>query len=379
MTKRKKIIIGIVAAVVLIAALILFFIYKGLVPSIGGGGEVAYVQQVSTITGYDLTVDRYAGVVESQTAINYKKDADRTIEEVYVKEGDTVSKGTALFKYDVRSSENNIASINLDIEGLTNEINYLKSQGNSTEITLQISERELEIKQKQADLKRYQQEIEQAEVHSEITGVVKAVNERGEDGNGNDQPVVVISETGEFRVKGKVSEQSISTLSNGLSVIVRSRVNENETWKGSISKIDTENTSNDGGNEYDFYGGGERSTSYPFYITLESTVGLMLGQHVFIEPDYGQSDAGSKDGLWIDQSFVVFDDEGKAYVWAERNGKLDKRPIEVGQTDETDFTIKIESGLTKEDYIAWPDETLREGMKTADVMEGVGEGTEIEE
>ena len=368
MTNKKKIIIGAAAAILVAVAAILFFIFRGI--SFGGDGDnVAYVQSVKSLSGYDMAVDRYAGVVEAQTAINYKKDTSRTIEEVYVKVGDTVNKGTPLFKYDVRTSENSIASIQLDIESLNNDIAYLQTQGNSTDIQLQISERQLEIKQKQADLKRYQQEIEQAEVLSEIAGLVKAVNSKGEDASGNEIPVVTISEIGEYRVKGNVSEQSISTLSAGLPVVIRSRVDETQTWKGTISKIEAEPQSNNNNDDMFYYGGGERSSTYPFYVTMGTTNGLMLGQHVFIEPDYGQSDAVAKEGVWIEQSFIVSDDGDSSYVWVDKNGRLDKRAVQTGEVDESDFTIKIENGLTEDDLIAWPDDTLREGMKTVDIAE----------
>ncbi|MFR3882713.1 MAG: hypothetical protein ACLTX6_10760 [Lachnospiraceae bacterium] len=32
------------------------------------------------------------------------------------------------------------------------------------------------------------------------------------------------------------------------------------------------------------------STTYPFYVELQSSEGLMLGQHVYIEPDEGQEE-----------------------------------------------------------------------------------------
>ena len=373
MTKKKKTIIGVLAALILLAVLVLFAIYRGLLPSIGGNnGEVVYVQKVSTLTSTNFAIDRYAGVIESQKAITYKKDPERKIESVSVKVGDQVKKGTVLFKYDVRSSENNIASIKLDIEGLNNEIAFLQTQGDSTEIQLQISERQLEIRQKQADMKRYEQEIEQSEVKAEISGVIKAVNETGQDASGSEQPIITMSETGEFRVKGKVSEQSIGTLSGGMPVIIRSRVNEDNTWTGTISKIDTEpaGENNQENMFYDSYGGGDKSTTYPFYVSLDSTTGLMLGQHVFIEPDYGQNQMNEKEGIWLDQSFIAYEEDGiTPFAWVSRNGRLTKRALGLGEMDEFDYTVEIVSGLTLDDLIAWPDETLKEGMKAEDMAE----------
>ena len=105
MANRKKLIIGIVAVAIVLAAALMGLNHFGLLPSFGGmGGDVAYVQKVSTISNYTLSVDRFSGVVESQKAINYKKDPERKIEEVYVKVGDVVKKakdkGIRVISYD---------------------------------------------------------------------------------------------------------------------------------------------------------------------------------------------------------------------------------------------------------------------------------------
>ena len=95
---------------------------------------------------------------------------------------------------------------------------------------------------------------------------------------------------------------------------------------------------------------------------MEDTKGMMLGQHVFVEMDYGQS--SEKKGVWIYESYLVQEEEG-AYVWADNGkGKLEKRTVEVGKYDEELGEYEIKSGLKKNDYIAWPQEGLEEGMGT---------------
>ena len=95
-------------------------------------------------------------------------------------------------------------------------------------------------------------------------------------------------------------------------MIVRSRVDDS-TWTGKVTKIDLEHPDN--GSSNDYYGNsGTTATKYPFYISLDSTDGLMLGQHVYVEADYGQGDV--KEGLWLDEYYIMQEDDG-AYVWAE--------------------------------------------------------------
>ena len=69
--------------------------------------------------------------------------------------------------------------------------------------------------------------------------------------------------------------------------------------------------------------------SYPFYVELDSSDGLMLGQHVYIERDIGQDE--QKDGLWISDYYIVDADTNEPYVWAANDKKkLEKRYVTLG-------------------------------------------------
>ena len=76
-----------------------------------------------------------------------------------------------------------------------------------------------------------------------------------------------------------------------MSVTVHSRVNKDETWQGTITKIDTEDVNKDTTNtnnyygDYGYSGSSESATKYTFYVELSSADGLLLGQHVYIEPE----------------------------------------------------------------------------------------------
>lgn len=372
MTKKKILICALIAAVIVIGVASAIWFTRG-----GGGSEdeAIYMQKVSDLTGADgaaVSADRFSGVVEAQKSIDYKKEGDKKIEAVYVNEGDSVSKDTPLFKYDVSEAETQMASIGLDIEGLGNEIALLKDAEDTTENRLAIQQKQVEIQQKQAEQARYQQEIAQSTVKSTIEGTVKEVNADGgtDSSSGQEKPVVSITETGEFRVKGKIGEQSMGMLSAGQKVIIRSRVDSTKTWTGTISKVETEPVK-DSSSSMDTYGdsSGERATRYPFYVSLDKTDGLLLGQHVFVEPDYGQATPEGKPGLWLDSSFIAYEEDGTAFVWSSDHGKLEKKAVELGEIDDASFTVEIRKGLTQEDWIAWPDPTYKEGMKTVEPTE----------
>lgn len=386
---RKKIGVIVVAGVIAVAAVIggIWYFGKGNSGS-GKSADKVFVQKVSEIDKWNTGVNSsYSGIVESQETWDVNKDTERQVKEVLVAVGDTVDVGTPLFTYDTKEAENQIAQTKLEIESISNDISNYNSQidelqkekknapeDQQFEYTTQIQTLQTNIKQseydqksKQADIDKYQQTIDNAVVTSKIAGVIKSINEDGTDASGNTTAFMTVLATGDYRIKGKIDEQNVSYLTVGQEVIVRSRVDENVTWKGTITAIDTETTADNNSNGSVSYMDGsdsssEGATKYPFYVTLDSTDGLILGQHVFIEPDYGQTEV--KEGIWLDESYIVQDD-GDPYVWAanDRN-KLEKRKVELGEYDDTLFKYEIVSGLTEEDYITWPMTGLYEGVTT---------------
>lgn len=372
MKKKTKIII-LISVCILITIIGIYFLF----PKGNNSGNI-YVQKVSTIIGSSYTENRYSGVVESSETVDINQDGNKPITEMYVEVGQKVRKGDKLFSYDTTEASNSIAQKKLDIEAQNNEIaaqnntieDYkaeLNKGGDKVEIQARINEASYAIRQAQNTIKATQTEIDQlnkqienSTVLSTIDGIIKEVNrEGGTDESGNKKPLVSITQTTDFRVKGSISE--MGTISEGTSVIVRSRVNEDQIYKGTVTKVETDPQSNSNNN---FYGAdsSESASKYPFYVSLDNNKGLMLGQHVYIEADNGQST--KKKGIWLDASFIVSDDNGNSYVWVSEKGKLKKRKVELGKTDEETYTTKIKSGLSVDDYIAWADDSYSEGMKT---------------
>ena len=395
MNKKQKMItiICIVVGVVIIAAgLLYFFVFRNHDSS--SPDEVAYVDSVAAVTGVGGATgvqNRFTGVVESQETKDYKKNSDKKIKEIYVEVGQDVSVGTPLFEYDTEETALELAQAKIDLESLSNEITGLYNQiselqkekakapaSEQLSYTTQIQSAQINAKRaeynkqsKEAEIEKKQKEIDSAIVTSDISGLVKAINENGgyDYNSGNELPFMTIMALGDYRIKGKVNEQNVWTLSEGQPVIVRSRIDET-TWKGTISLIDTKNTYSDnnsnGGGVIVSGGGsnagesGQTSSNYAFYVALDNADGLMMGQHVFIELDHGQDTP--KDGLWLSSMYLILE-ENDAYVWvANDKNKLEKRKIELGNYDASLDAYEILSGLTPEEYIAFPGNLLHEGM-----------------
>lgn len=457
----------------------------------GNPDDKVYVQKVSRLMNQNTGVaNRYNGIVETQETYEVNVDSSRTIEEILVKVGDTVEEGQALVVYDTSDIDLQIRQAELEKEGINNEIaNYnrqieaLKKERDAADesdkfsYTTEIQSLENSIEQtrfdldsKQLEIDKYREQLTKSTVVSKQSGVVKEINENGMNSSGDSAAFMTILKAGDYRVKGKIDEQTVWMVSEGQPVVVRSRV-EDRIWRGTISKVDTGNiSSGDNDNEYGGSDNSESTTKYPFYIELDSVDGLLLGQHVYIEMDEGQEQ--EKEGLWLFASYIVIegdepdgmegitdtegglsdawgteapgmegipdlegiadtefsDRSGKAagimqgapesaeggalapeaaeeglesiggtelpgdtwpdasgradgivdngpkegYVWvANEKNRLEKRVVTLGKYDANLDEYEILSGLTGDDYIAWPMPGLYEGITTVTDMEEV--------
>lgn len=347
----------------------------------------APVQSVSMICGLESAglVDRFAGLVSPRSETEIKKDEKKVLGDILVKEGDDVKAGQILFTYDSQAAELDLEKAQLELEQLKNTVTAKESQkaqlekdkakaGASEQLSysLEIQEADTAIREanynaalKEKEIQKLQDGMNNLEVTSPVDGRIQSLNvDGGHDNRGNELPFMSIMETGVYRVKGLVNEANVGTVSEGMNVIVRSRVDNSVTWTGVIDKIDWENPQKNTNDYYDSGNSDEMTSSnkYPFYVELNSDDGLLLGQHVYIEPDYGQDAVEDANTIRLPACYIN-DVDGSAWVWAQNDkGLLEKRSLTLGEHDEDMDTYVVESGLTAEDYIAFPDDTLKAGM-----------------
>ena len=368
------------AAFILALAMLL-----GVAAGCGESNGEASVQSVSMICGLGSAglTDRFAGVVSALGETNIKKDDSMAIGEIKVKVGDAVKEGDVLFTYDMSKLQLDLETAQLDLESLKSQLADKEAEKKQAEDALNDAEddaarRELlldirqynvdiqstnrSITEKSREVEKLQSNLKNSDVKSEVAGEVKSVNPNGgTDDRGNALPLISIVQTGGFRVKGYVNENNAAVLNEGAQVIIRSRVSD-QTWKGTISSIDWNNPAQSS-NNYNYDSGSSdtgNSSKYPFYVELSSSDGLLLGQHVYIEPDLGQ-DAQST-GIQLPASFIN-DADSSPWVWAQSSsGKLEKRSVTLGEYNAELDTYAVTDGLTAADYIAYPDDTLKVGM-----------------
>ena len=387
MTRKKKIVLAVVIVVVIaVAGFLVWFLTRG--GSSSGGG--VYVQAVSDVNaaGTGLT-NRYGGIIETQRTEEVEFDASKQLKELLVAEGDRVAAGDPLFSYDTQSTELEIQQAELEIERLNTTISNSNTQiaqlqkdmknANSTDklgysaqiqqLQAEIAQTEYNIKSKQAEIEKLKASLNTATVCATMDGTVDEIADLDAllsggvykpDGSPSSTYITILAD-GDYRVKGTISEQNIYEIGQGMPVIVRSRVDDTQTWSGVIASIEMQPEENN--NNY-FYSPGEGASNYPFYVDLDSIDGLMLGQHVTIEMDYGQGTA--KEGLWLNSGWLVFAEDGSASVWCARKAgaKLEQRTVELGDYDENMDEYQILSGLDTSEFIAWPDVDCVAGAAT---------------
>lgn len=368
------------AAFILALAMLL-----GVAAGCGESNGEASVQSVSMICGLGSAglTDRFAGVVSALGETNIKKDDSLTIGEIKVKVGDAVNVGDVLFTYDMSRLQLDLEAAQLELESLKSQLadkedekEQAETALNSTvddaernrtllqirQINLEIRNTNSSIASKSRDIEKLQGSMKTTSVKAEVAGEVKSLNpDGGTDNQGNPLPLICIVQTGGFRVKGYVNENNASVLNEGAQVIIRSRVSD-QTWKGTISSIDWNNPAQSSNNYYYDSGSSDtgNSSKYPFYVELSSSDGLLMGQHVYIEPDLGQD--AQNTGIQLPASFIN-DADSSPWVWAQSSsGKLEKRSLTLGDYNAELDTYAVTDGLTAADYIAFPDDTLKAGM-----------------
>ena len=365
-------------------------------------GTAVYVQSVKALAsmGGIAPGDRFQGLVVSENVTEITKDADKTIAELLVKEGDDVAEGQELFSYDTDALQLTLDKQRLELEQLNATIENYESQiatlekdrdrasaNNKLQYTIEIQSAQLDLKEAEMNVKTKEAEVlasetllENATVFAPVSGRVQSISESGSDNFGNPLPYITIQQAGSYRIKGVLGELQRGGIVEGNKMKIVSRTDPDTFWTGTVTLVDYESPYQD--SDYDRYYGMSSdemsaSSKYPFYVELDSTEGLILGQHVYMELE---TEEEASAGVSISSVFFCYEEDGSPYVWAEKRGKLEKRTVTLGEYNPMQDTYQVTEGLTEEDYIAFPDgELCQEGAPTThDQVVQETEGGEME-
>ena len=358
-----------------------------------------FVQKVADLAqmGGIAPTDRFSGLVVSESVTEIQRDKDKVVDTLYVREGDDVTQGQELFSYDTDQLQLTLEKQKLELEQLASSIeNYgiqiaqlekdreRANSGDKLKYTLQIQTNQIDLKEAELKLKTKQSEVQKSEhllanalVTSPVDGRVTSISEDETDEYGKPKAYITIQQSGSYRVKGTLNEMQRGSIMEGTRLRMESRLDPNQYWMGTVTLVDYENPTQGNNNGYYISSGSDEMSSssrYPFYVELDSSDGLLLGQHLYLS--VVSEEEVSLEGVTLGSAFICFDEEGNSYVWAESSqGKLEKRTVELGEYDMARDVYEILSGLAETDYVAFPDEELCiEGAPTSRQTQKGGSG-----
>lgn len=269
-----------------------------------------------------------AGNVSADTAVNEPSDAaaDTATEQATQTEADTAAEEKTYTADELKDA--------------------IKEQ------TRRVADVDLQKRIAQADLKELQNELEDGVVYAKKDGIVTTVCDPAnppKDGT----PFLQLSGASGLYISGTIGELDLDKVKVGQSV---SAVNymTGDTYKGTISEI-----SNAPSDSVNYGDSNPNSSFYGYTAYIENPQNLKKGDSLQLTID--TSSEGSGSGLYIDKSFVRTE-HGQSYIYKDDNGKLKKQSVKTGRTL-WDSYVEIKSGLTNDDYIAFP-YGVREGEKT---------------
>lgn len=340
-----------------------------------------FVQKVSALSqmGGIGAADRFNGIVVSENVTELQKDKEKVIEAVYVREGDDVKTGQKLFAYDTDQLQLTLEKQKLELEQLESSIENYGIQiaqlekdrdraysADKLKYTLQIQTNQIDLKEAELKLKTKQSEVQKSEhllanalVTSPVDGRITAISEEETDEYGEPKPYITIQQTGSYRVKGMLNEMQRGAIMEGDRLRMESRLDPEEFWMGTVTLVDYENPTQGNSNGYYNMDSDEmgNSSRYPFYVELDSSDGLMLGQHLYLS--VAGEEETTLEGVTLSGAFLCYDEDGSTYVWADNGqGRLEKRTVELGDYDGMKDVYVILSGLEESDYVAFPDEAV---------------------
>jgi HlyD family secretion protein len=331
-----------------------------------------YINQISSATKDDIkeTIQTVGIAAPSDQQYIYYNPELGTIDEILVKKGQEVQIGTPLWQYETTELDNEKERLELKKQRIHEQIDKLTAdieQYETMKSTLQAEN--LDEEQLNGELQKLEQNIKQAEyeqalleieleeydqqlnavtekseklvVKSEISGVVEEIS------YDTNKPLITIASIPPV-IKGKISEEKTGKLSVGQKAIITAAAIPSQKLTGSIIDIGKLPIK-----EVNF----EQKSDYPFTVQLDKQAEqLRIGYHVDITIITKE-----KSGAIVVPDKAVWTEGKKSFVYAIKDGKLEKRKVKVGMKQGT--SLEILEGLKEREFIALnPTKQMKDGM-----------------
>ena len=257
-----------------------------------------------------------------------------------------------------------------------NPNNYDDMGYTSSQLKELIAEKRQEIKNYQYELKQNKLDLEKARlalknstVLSTVDGVVRTLTDLDTAAASN-QPFLVVTGAEQYYVTGVLGEGLLGSVQPGDTVTATCWEN-GMTYTAQVVSISDYPL--EAGSNYYYGSGNPNSSSYEFVAVLgaeNDTSTLRNGMYVDLTLSV-QEGVEADGGLYLDKAYLREDEGGSYVIKVSRENRLEKAYVSTGKTIYSGSYVEIRSGLTTEDYIAFP-----YGTDVKDGVRAVLQGTE---
>ncbi|MCY8980710.1 efflux RND transporter periplasmic adaptor subunit [Bacillus halotolerans] len=374
----KKVWIGIGIAA-LVALFIGINIYRSAAPTSGSAG-----QKVETGSLEEKKISSTVMVpgtlkFSNEQYVFYEADKG-TLNDIKVKEGDKVKKGTPLVTYtneqlSLEKEQNQLTSESnqLQIDQIQEKLQALDSkekeltkqlgkkeaekQVDSERTELEMQEKTAQIELKQTELQRQSlaNQVSDLQVKSEIEGTVISVNQEAASKKSDIQePAIHIGNPKDLVVSGKLSEYDTLKVKKGQKVTLTSDVIQDKTWKGTVSAVGLVPDQQDNAAAA---AGTDQAVQYPLQVKIKGD--LPEGKPGFKFIMNIETDKRKTNTL---PSKAVKKEDDQYYVYTVKDGKAKRVDVKIGEV--TDDVTEIKEGISKDDQVILnPADDLADGTE----------------
>lgn len=352
--KKKWMIIGIIALLIIIVAINITVMQSK------KNGIAENLKFASVAEKEIKNTKLIAGVVKPEnTETIYAEPAKGKIKEIFVKEGQKITKGQKLFSYDnpeliIQNKQIDIdkklAQIHYDqstakISSLKKEIQKAQDANAPKEVTdpLESQLQDLQFQQKTTELEMEKNKLQEDELQSkqnELTvlsstdGTVQKIDTNAQQNSvqtagSQTSAIIQIVSNNPFEIQGTLTELQKSQIQPNQAITLTSKAVSNKIWKGKITEISEYPTSDEAGQSMMGTTGQQTQniSYYNFKATLDSQDGLSPGYHVSI-----QANVASHKILAVPSSSII-EKGASRFVYVVKDNKVSKQKITTGTGD----------------------------------------------
>ncbi|HDX9587146.1 TPA: efflux RND transporter periplasmic adaptor subunit [Bacillus pseudomycoides] len=380
--KKKWIIIGVIALIIIVAAVNIFIMQS---KKKGSTEDVKFTE----VTERQLNNTKLvSGQVKPGNIESFYADATKgKVKDIAVKEGQEVNKGDKLFSYDneeinlqVKQAEieQKVASMRFDqgkkkIDSLKKDIKKAKDSGATKEMVDQLESQlnEVEMQQKTSDLEKEKGNLHIEElkkkrgeltVYSNFAGVVQKLDKDASQGSmpamgGQGKAFLQIASKDAFQIQGTLTELQKSQIQKDQTITVTAKAAPKKKWAGKITEVSEYPTSAEANTQATAGGdAGQNMSYYTYKASLDSQDGLSPGYHVSI-----QVNLENKKMVAVPSKSIVAEKDD-SFVYVEDKGKLRKQIVKKGSGD-GDWTEVVEGVTAGQKVVENPSDKVFDGME----------------